>query len=63
MANLLEEARDLIEMSLNPESDKESYAQRASQWLEKTAAARQAHEESPHDEVCGFDLTCPNCGD
>ncbi len=65
MTSLLEEAKILIETSLNPDFDKKEYEQKASQWLEKTVTAQQAHKESSHEKgtcaLCGFDLTCPNC--
>ena len=65
MTSLLEEAKNLIEMPLKPDFDKKEYAQRASQWLEKTAAAHRTHKESSHEkgtcEICGFDLICPSC--
>jgi hypothetical protein len=66
MASLFEEAKNIIELSLDPNFDKKAYAQKASQWLEKTASAQQAHKESDHEKntcaVCGFDLICPSCG-
>ena len=65
MANLLEEAKDIIELSLKSDINKNEYTQRATQWLEKTAGARLTHEESAHEkgtcEICGFDLMCPSC--
>ena len=65
MSNLIDEARDIIELSLDPDFDKNEYSQKASQWLEKTATAKRVHEESTHKRgtcaICGFDLTCPSC--
>ena len=64
MKSILEEAKELIEMSLQSEVNKDQYTQKASQWLERVSA-RQAHIDTAHEgntcEVCGFDLVCPNC--
>ena len=66
--SLLDEAKELIEMSLN-EVESTEYSRKAKVWLEKTAQAQKAHEaHHQHDEegatcsFCGFDLTCPSCG-
>lgn len=68
--SLLNEAKELIEMSLKNEGDSGEYAKLAQAWLEKTAEAQQAHAAHHHEDpeegatcsFCGFDLTCPSCG-
>ena len=64
MKSFLDEARELIEMSLKNDIDKKEYSQKASRWLEK-ATAHQAHKDTSGEtitcDVCGYDLVCPNC--
>ena len=65
--SLLDEAKELIEMSLDTETEKNEYARKAKVWLEKTTQAQKAHQGHHHEEgtscsLCGFDLTCPSCG-
>lgn len=65
--SLLEEAKELVEMSLNTEVERAEYVRKARVWLEKTAEAQKSHVAHDHDDgascsLCGFDLTCPSCG-
>jgi hypothetical protein len=65
--SLLDEARELIELSLNNGIDDAEYARKAKVWLEKTTEAQKAHQGHSHDDgascsLCGFDLSCPSCG-
>lgn len=67
MTNLLEEARLLIEASLNTEERDAEYQRKARVWLEKvksTYEAQACHEHEPGTicATCGFDLACPACG-
>jgi hypothetical protein len=68
--SLLDEAKELIEMSLKSGDEAGEYAKMAKAWLDKTAEAQKAHEAHHHEDheegsscsFCGFDLTCPSCG-
>jgi hypothetical protein len=65
--SLLDEAKELIEMSLTTGSKDSEYARKAQLWLAKTSEAQKAHQGHHHEEgascsLCGFDLACPSCG-
>ena len=65
--SLLEEARELVEMSLKADVEQDEYARKARVWLEKTAEAQKSHADHDHGDgascsLCGFDLACPSCG-
>lgn len=67
MSSLLEEAKELIEMSLNMDANDAEYGRRARVWLEKIRSTYEAHACHEHTEgatcsTCGFDLSCPACG-
>ena len=67
MSSLLNEAKDLIEMSLNTDGRDEDYNRQARLWLEKAkstidAPACHEHGEGTACASCGFDLSCPACG-
>ena len=66
MANLIDEAREIIEMSLNAQIENDAYALKAKDWLKKAEAAqRGGASHSHHGEtscaMCGGDLICPSC--
>ena len=67
MSSLLDEAKDLIEMSLNSAAKDEEYSRQARLWLEKVKSTIDGHSCHEHEEgtacsSCGFDLSCPACG-
>lgn len=68
MKSLIDEAKDIIEMSLNTKTDNEAYSLKANDWL-KRAKAQEIGEASDNDEseascaFCGNDLICPSCHD
>jgi hypothetical protein len=67
MSSLLEEAQELIEMSLDIEEQDTEYVRKARVWLEKAKTTYEENACHEHDEgttcsTCGFDLSCPACG-
>lgn len=67
MSNLIEEAQELIEMSLSTEGQDTEYQRKARVWLEKAKSTNEAQACHDHDtgtacSTCGFDLSCPACG-
>jgi hypothetical protein len=68
--SLLDEAKELIEMSLKAGVENSEYTQKAQAWIEKTTEVQKAHTHHQHPDheegtscsLCGFDLTCPSCG-
>ena len=68
MKSLIDEAKDIIEMSLNAQTDNEAYSLKANDWL-KRAKAKEVSEASDNYEseascaLCGNDLICPSCHD
>ena len=68
MKSLIDEAKEIIEMSIDPGVDRGDYSLIANRWLSKFEEARNTHEKD-HDHksegscsICGFDLVCPSCG-
>ena len=66
MTSLIDEAKEIIEMSLDAQIEKDAYALKAKDWLKKATAAQQG--ESTHNHhgemscaMCGGDLICPSC--
>jgi hypothetical protein len=68
MKGLIDEAQEIIEMSLSANVDQEAYSLKANDWL-KRAKAHKASESShifesePSCALCGNDLVCPSCSD
>jgi hypothetical protein len=63
MASLLDEAQELIELSLQSDTDKKDYDHKARLWIEKAKATLPTHDHgSGSCASCGFDLACPSCG-
>lgn len=68
MKGLIDKAKEIIEMSVDPEADKGDYSLKANDWLKKFEAAQKTHKKD-HDHksegscsLCGYDLVCPSCG-
>ena len=65
MESLIIEAKDIIEMSLNDQVEKESYALKAKDWLTKVEGLNTNEAHHSHDRItcasCGNDLVCPSC--
>lgn len=62
MTNLLSDAQELIELSLQSDTDKNEYAQKARLWLEKAKTTLHDGDHGSNTcDTCGFDLTCPSC--
>ena len=67
MSSLLDEAKELIEVSISSDARDDEYIRRARVWLEKVRNATEEHACHDHSattacSVCGFDLSCPSCG-
>ncbi|PKN26889.1 MAG: hypothetical protein CVU64_16935 [Deltaproteobacteria bacterium HGW-Deltaproteobacteria-21] len=60
MKDLLEEAREIIEMSLSGQAGKDEYVSRARDWL-KRAALQTGDAHGSYCAKCGNDLVCPSC--
>ena len=58
MENLINEAKDIIEMSLNPQVEKEAYALRANDWLKRVEAHQQTGDLHQHHHK---DVSCAIC--
>jgi len=66
MKNLIDEAKEIIEMSLSNKPGNEAYTRRANDWLEKVKSGRQSggnhhFEKGISCATCGNDLVCPSC--
>ena len=67
MSSLINEAKEIIEMSLKSAADKGDYSLKAKDWLKRFEAAQKTHEEEHEHKsegscsLCGFDLMCPSC--
>lgn len=63
MASLLNEAQELIELSLKDDTDKKEYDHKARLWIEKAKATLHSGDDADNTcSSCGFDLSCPSCG-
>jgi hypothetical protein len=66
MSSLIDEAREIIEMSLIAQSDNEAYSLKANDWLKRAKAheiseVSHIHEGGTSCALCGNDLVCPSC--
>ena len=68
MKGLVDEAKAIIEMSIDPGVAEDDYSIKANDWLKKYEAAQLTHKKD-HDHksegscsICGYDLVCPSCG-
>ncbi|MFH1489000.1 MAG: hypothetical protein ABII06_08860 [Pseudomonadota bacterium] len=66
MKSLIDEAKEIIEMSLDAQTGKDEYSRKARGWLQKFEAGRQPggahhHEKGMSCAACGNDLVCPSC--
>ena len=66
MNTLIDEAKEIIEMSLNAQTGKDEYSRKARAWLEKAKSGPQPREAHHHETgmscaTCGNDLICPSC--
>ena len=65
MESLIDEAKEIIEMSLNAQIEKEAYALKAKDWLNRVKTDQQTSEADHDHDVscasCGNDLVCPSC--
>ena len=67
MSNLINDAKEIIEKSLESDADKSEYSLRANDWLKRFEAAEKTHQEDHGNKseascsICGFDLICPTC--
>ena len=66
MNSLMDEAKEIIEMSLSTQTGKEEYSRKAHEWLEKVKAGPQSGggnhlEKGMSCATCGNDLVCPSC--
>ena len=63
MSNLLTEAQELIELSMQEDTDKDAYNHKARLWMEKAKATLHTQDSGGNTcSGCGFDLSCPSCG-
>lgn len=68
MNSLLDEAREIIGMSLESDANTSDYSLKATDWLKRFEAVQKTHQEEHGHEsdascsICGFDLICPSCG-
>ena len=68
MKSLIDEAQEIIEMSLRENVDHEAYSLKANDWLKKakihkTSESSHIYENEPSCALCGSDLVCPSCSD
>ena len=68
MKSLIDEAQEIIEMSLSAKVDHEAYSLKAHDWLKKakahkTSESSHIYESEPSCALCGSDLVCPSCSD
>ena len=68
MKSLVDEAKEIIEMSLSAQTDNEAYSLKANDWLKKAKAheiseASDAYDTETSCALCGNDLVCPSCHD
>lgn len=68
MKSLVDEAREIIEMSLSAQIDNDAYALRANDWLKRVKAQKSSEASGTYDTeascaLCGNDLICPSCHD
>ena len=68
MVSLIDEAQEIIEMSLNSQIDNEAYSLKANDWLKKVKAQETSETSHIYDRetscsLCGNDLVCPSCAD
>ena len=60
MKGLMEEAREIIEMSLKAQVDKDAYVSKAKDWLAR-ADRQPGGTHDAYCAKCGNDLVCPSC--
>jgi hypothetical protein len=68
MKSLVDEAKEIIEMSLSAQTDNEAYSLKANDWLKKAKAREISEASDTYDPdtscaLCGIDLVCPSCHD
>ena len=68
MKSLVDEAKEIIEMSLSAQTDNEAYSLKAKDWLKKAKAHEISESPDTYDTdtacaLCGNDLVCPSCHD
>jgi hypothetical protein len=68
MKSLIDEAKEIIEMSLSAQMDNEAFSLKANDWLKKAKAheiseASDAYDTETSCALCGNDLVCPSCHD
>ena len=66
MTSLIDEAREIIEMSLSAQFGTEAYSLKANDWLKRAEAHEISETSHSHDTgtscaLCGNDLVCPSC--
>jgi hypothetical protein len=66
MNRLIDEAKELIEMSLESGGHTGDYSSKATDWLKRFEAVRKTHQGHDQEDeascsICGFDLICPSC--
>ena len=68
MNSLIDEAKEIIEMSLSAQIGTEAYSLKANDWLKKVKAQETSETSHIYDRetscsLCGNDLVCPSCHD
>ena len=68
MKSLIDEAKEIIEMSLGTQMDNEAYSLKANDWLKNFKAQEISEASDNYDSetscaLCGNDLICPSCHD
>lgn len=68
MKSLIDEAKEIIEMSLGSQIDNEAYSLKANDWLKKVktpeiSEASHIYDKETSCALCGNDLICPSCHD
>ena len=68
MKSLIDEAMEIIEMSLSAQFENETYSLKANDWLKKAKAHEISEASDNYDSetscaLCGNDLVCPSCHD